>query len=904
MSILLSIFGFGVSANDGIALVHGQSAFLRRIQIRSQSTSPSPVNFPSQRRLQGNGNKPPHANGGNKRTDSPSFGPTTLRPSQSPSVEPSALPSLQPSTEMPSTQPSLSFQPSTEPTVFCPLVNIALGKTTSQKSTDFGGVASRAVDGDTNPVYNSGSISHTAENDNPWWLVNLDGAFRIQQVVIWNRLDCCSNRLSGATVRLLRSLSTDGSDYSAEVTLSDMTDEQQFTWDTVTGTNEGIVGLYIFLPFNGTYLSLAEVEVFAKDSNCSEWSSSTPTNTQMTSSPSIMPSSLPSMKASESPSVEASSAPSMKASDSPSVEASSVPSLTVSESPSGSPSGAPSGTPSGTPTTATPTEFVHPTHSPTLSRSPSISPSQNPVTEQPTSIPSVSPMTSQPSLNPVTEQPTSIPFVSPMTSQPTNIPSISPITFAIIPTTDQSVDSARPSSVPTSDESAIPSGGPQSLSPILTPPFGDQIISLESSRPSSAPTLRPSLRPTITTVPTIPSYQFPKIALLLRGNQAIVSGAGSTGGDTRRKLDDKFDACDSLLLDLVRNRIRSEIISIVGFFETLSVELANVSKQYNVDEFTLAYTFDLEFEIRSPLEEHDLRKYVKSGFDSETDENFILQYLQAGECPVFAFASGFDIVVSSPTNSIADESETPENDEQIRSDTTSQTVLIAGSAAAAGAGIVLLGVFIAVKVFDRRNTQPASPMSLEGNFDDHHHITSDRDRDILSEIGVRTAEEVSTLGGNFPEAGSMESQQEEKTNESFSLNYEFTKPQNPSCSDASYSEHSSGRQQISTDDDTLGGQYASGEIFEVRAPSGLLGIVLETAKDGVPTVTNIRSSSVLANDVKVGDRLISVDGVDCFCLLATDISQMIARKQKQAERIFVFARPMNKEGSLSSIPEN
>ncbi len=83
-------------------------------------------------------------------------------------------------------------------------VNLALGKSARQSSTGYGGFASRAVDGDTNGVFSGASITHTAPDDpRPWWQVDLEGTFVLERIVLWNRTDCCSERLSNFRVSVL-----------------------------------------------------------------------------------------------------------------------------------------------------------------------------------------------------------------------------------------------------------------------------------------------------------------------------------------------------------------------------------------------------------------------------------------------------------------------------------------------------------------------------------------------------------------------------------------------------------------------------------------------------------------------------------------------------------------------------
>ncbi|MFE7710783.1 discoidin domain-containing protein [Streptomyces sp. NPDC057486] len=74
--------------------------------------------------------------------------------------------------------------------------NLAKGRTASQSSTAFGGDAARAVDGNTDGNFSDGSISHTDNNTNAWWQVDLGSVRQLSATEIFNRTDCCGNRLS------------------------------------------------------------------------------------------------------------------------------------------------------------------------------------------------------------------------------------------------------------------------------------------------------------------------------------------------------------------------------------------------------------------------------------------------------------------------------------------------------------------------------------------------------------------------------------------------------------------------------------------------------------------------------------------------------------------------------------
>ena len=78
----------------------------------------------------------------------------------------------------------------------------ALGSPTTQSTTDYGGIASRAVDGTTNGNYNDLSTTHSGWETQPWWQVDLREAYALETIDVFNRTDCCMDRLSNYTVFL------------------------------------------------------------------------------------------------------------------------------------------------------------------------------------------------------------------------------------------------------------------------------------------------------------------------------------------------------------------------------------------------------------------------------------------------------------------------------------------------------------------------------------------------------------------------------------------------------------------------------------------------------------------------------------------------------------------------------
>jgi alpha-L-fucosidase len=148
-----------------------------------------------------------------------------------------------------------------------PPANLALGRPATQSTThDLGADASRAVDGNTDGNFWDNSVTHTSDtrpDPAPWWQVDLGDSAPIGTINIYNRTDCCAERLSDYWVFT--------SDTPFDTTKTP--DEQAATpgvWSTHETTQAGgpsqltvgATGRYVMIQQNGpTVLSLAEVEV-------------------------------------------------------------------------------------------------------------------------------------------------------------------------------------------------------------------------------------------------------------------------------------------------------------------------------------------------------------------------------------------------------------------------------------------------------------------------------------------------------------------------------------------------------------------------------------------------------------------------------------------------------------------
>ncbi len=139
--------------------------------------------------------------------------------------------------------------------------------TASQSSTAFSdpnsyhgsGPASRAIDGNTDGNYYDGSVSHTGNDVNAFWQVSLGRNYSLSDIKIWNRTDCCTNRLENFTVSVMNSLgATEFSQSYPGPVLPTL--DIPFT--------TAITGETVKVELNGqNYLHLAEVQVFGGPAN-------------------------------------------------------------------------------------------------------------------------------------------------------------------------------------------------------------------------------------------------------------------------------------------------------------------------------------------------------------------------------------------------------------------------------------------------------------------------------------------------------------------------------------------------------------------------------------------------------------------------------------------------------------
>jgi hypothetical protein len=128
---------------------------------------------------------------------------------------------------------------------------------------DIFSTADKAIDGNTNGDYSAQSVMHAQEQCDPWWYVDLNdvtngwgGPVVVKSVTVWNRSECCWDRLYGALVDLL-----DGSGTvlaSNTITSAIGAGAQSLSYGAVTGVTRIRIRMLGCLKI----LQLAEVQAF------------------------------------------------------------------------------------------------------------------------------------------------------------------------------------------------------------------------------------------------------------------------------------------------------------------------------------------------------------------------------------------------------------------------------------------------------------------------------------------------------------------------------------------------------------------------------------------------------------------------------------------------------------------
>lgn len=319
---------------------------------------------------------------------------------------------------------------------------------------------------------------------------------------------------------------------------------------------------------------------------------------------------------------------------------------------------------------------------------------------------------------------------------------------------------------------------------------------------------------------------------------------------------------------------------------------------------SLRIIFDTEMMYRSSDDRLDVKDLIGSAFNTEEARNRYMQRLRGTGDP--AFGNVADVLVE--IDGIPQVVDPPSNED----DGGSLPIII--GAAAGGAALLAAVAFFVMR---RRRRSPSGFDKVDPTLANSTGVRLTNE--ILVDNGM---DDVSTLGDPMFAPGGMAMsglEKDETVSPSIvSGDYDYAKAygaagvvqpsvstednskrllssgeseSEPTTTDMSKIGMGLGQGSLFSDDSSFEEQFMEPQDeFEIIAPAGKLGMVIDTPSGGMPVVHAIKETSVLAEQVRVGDRLISVDEEDTTGMTAMQVSKLISAKSENPARALVFVR--------------
>jgi hypothetical protein len=547
-------------------------------------------------------------------------------------------------------------------------------------------------------------------------------------------------------------------------------------------------------------------------------------------------------------------------------------------------------------------------------------------TESPTSFPII-PDTPMPSESltlsptrtkteaPVTPSPiTSAPVTSAPTSFPSNFPSQRPTVFPSnfpLPTTFPSANPTGllPSTSPMPSKSS-PSSTP-SVAPVIStdapvmPTVSPIVPSKSPIRPNETPVKRTSFPLETTASPTqddanTPSTEAPSLSIqsyliemvmYLHGATEELTGTAEITFQTETARHIRFQFLDDLDDLEVGSNIKNQKV-----FNTLRER-----RLQDRTSTTLRIVFDTAISFRSPIQNLDVVALIRAAFDNTDDRNQYLARLKAVGGQPFSSIQFIEIEINGVPQPITD----PES----QGGAGVALPVIIGSTVGGSAFLAIL-IFIFLKQRKKKTHDDNLTFTSSKKDPMHEHVNTN--------ILVQPQDDISTLGDPMPRIFVPQHQDDVSTlGEPLvdaALDRDETVAGSTVTGDYDYFKAYANKGDLSSQDSllqkdasasTLGkmeendndglsveeSPYVEEYRYEVRAPAGKLGMVIDTPSGGAPVVHAIKDTSSMKDmGVIVGDRLVAVDGIDTTGLTAMQVSKLISQKASNPERVLAFVR--------------
>jgi len=485
--------------------------------------------------------------------------------------------------------------------------------------------------------------------------------------------------------------------------------------------------------------------------------------------------------------------------------------------------------------------------------------------------------------------------------------------------------SSAPSILPTFAPSALPTFQPSvTASSMPSPTPGNPTMEPTLSKePSASPTSSPSAIDS-TTQPTAADDSSADVGIPIKQSLRTENVEMRITGVSQ------MEASSAALWGTLTGRyVREEILQVNGgdeSFEDLRVNLSLV-RQAEVDDngrllyvenmddedhhphernlnTILVIVYDVNVALVSMIEIDDLERYVTEPFDTADEQDQFVRDLKATGDPAFAAASAVSVTL--PKNLGRDDDQ---NIDQIGGNTNGNSNngngnmgLVIGIAVVGTMMVVLVGILIqrhmrrnADGSGSKKSNNDTTPMS--SNVGPTHNMMNGEHMKYVQEINVAPTDDISTLGEPIGLFGDHIT----TTDETATIDYDYKRLLKESQSVAGDSTNLNSILGEMTE--VTSGIYIDKLVedrVDVDAPPGNLGLIIDAGEDGCPFVCEVKDSSVLYGKVLVGDRLLSVDGVDLTIMRTGDVYKVIASKKEFPVRKFVFARPRQSGASKST----
>jgi hypothetical protein len=510
-----------------------------------------------------------------------------------------------------------------------------------------------------------------------------------------------------------------------------------------------------------------------------------------------------------------------------------------------------------------------------------------------------------------TREPSTEPTIAPTPAQsaePTIPPTPEPITESTIPPTPEpSTESMiRPTLEPS------PESSPESKIPPTPEPSPESAIP-PTPQPTNPPTLPSASRPTTQTEPPIfkpPDFSIQRFRA--EGIKMTLGNVEPLGGASVLRWQDitgsylAVDMKDTIGHKLVKDVEVSVTLTyqdppFVSKRDLVGTKMSSFRRLQTVEELI----FDADMSIQSDVDARAVSHIVEESFNKD---EYLLALMASGDS---MFANVENVSVTPATSVIRVEVEDPTKTDK------SGTLLIVSSVTAGIAAMSLVALFLVGRRTSRKLRMSPSVAKSGISFEDMSKASSSKSyypwwlSHRVGSVQESTSDSIQGTNGSISKSTfSAPSDVDEEIVLEERLSYIPTNTLGDAdeesvggasfssiTSDDSYSTSNWSLPPVSVADEefALGSYRTNDEIsdrgIKVRVPAGALGVVLETPNDGIPSVHHIKSNSPLAGQVRVGDRLVAVDGSNVSSMNAVAVSRLIASKKDNTVRELTFARP-------------